>query len=83
MNFSVEQKIKVLEANGYEVKKVTKQFSRSVYHNSIEFYDCEIYTVWKDGKDVNEYYMYNDQEHYVDVIFNEIYREKIINLLCN
>jgi len=83
MNFTVDQKIKVLEANGYEVKPVTMEFSRNIYHNDVEWYDSEILTVWKDGIEINKGYMYDSKEHYVDVIFNEIYYEKITNLLCS
>jgi len=81
IHFNIDEKIRVLEANGYEVKEVTMEFSRSCYHNSVEYYDAKIKKVFKDGKELNERYPYDSKDHYVDMVFIGIYKEKIINFL--
>ena len=84
IDFTMQEKIEILEANGYEVKLETRSFWRSVYHNDTESWDAEIYAVFKDGKEVNEYRANNvSKDYYIDDVFDQIYKKKITNLLCN
>lgn len=76
LHYSIEDKIQVLLFSGYSIKKETVWWG---YHN-IDVENCLI--VYKNTiKVFNDWAGGGNQSHEVDLVFNDILRKTILNLM--
>lgn len=85
MNFTLEEKIKILNQNGFEVKEGIYEYSENEYHNKVVNHEIKVYKVYRNGVDI-----FKDQISYelgsnkaVDKCFENILKGKLYNILMN
>ena len=77
ISFTIQEKIALLQSQGFEVKKEYVKMTYTEYHNQVSYEDQLVWTVRKDGKHYREPLGYSFRtEEWVDSVFQEVF-EKI------
>lgn len=86
ISFTIEEKIGILQAAGYEIKEELRHCYRSIYHNDVEEFDQMMKIVYKDGVEVDGTYKVIrsvSPDYHVKEVFDMYAKNKIFNLLLS
>lgn len=82
MNFTLDQKIFVLQANGYEVRHEKFVYKEEYYRNAPEIISRNVWKVYKSGKLVAYDFIGKSDKAQVEELFNKIVYEKLTKFLA-
>jgi hypothetical protein len=85
MHFTIEEKIKVLIKNGFQIKEDVYEYSEKEYHNRIIDKEMNVLKVLKGDQDIDPKFRYESFGKYgaVEKCFDNILKEKMYNILMN
>lgn len=84
LKFSDEQQIEIIKKHGYEIRLTIKMIHQSSYHNKIDWYDKEVYSIYKDNEELEFIWHSGSSKHsQVNYIFDQIYHDMIFKMMIN
>ncbi len=79
--FTIDQKIYILQANGYEVKNETITYTEEYYRNAPEVISRKVWKVYRQGKPIAFDYTGRTDDAQVNALFKKVASEKLIKIL--
>ena len=80
--FTIDQKIFVLQQNGYEVKSEAIAYTEEYYRNAPEVVNRKVWQVYQQGKPLAFDFAGRADDAQVNSLFNKVASEKLIKILA-